>query len=155
MQSCRTKLPIGNKMRQEGTVCVCSIGRQWQRTQNWSPEEFFSLEFSDSGSHSVQGFIDQLTYFYGYTGIIGHSLEKKRTGDQQLSMLTSSCCLQTHLLNQKDKNRELSSDLVLMRGRTVEWTLQPQVCTRPPLALWLQTSCLLFPPASPGFSCTN
>lgn len=105
-------------MRQEGTVCVCSIGRQWQRTQNWSPEEFFSLEFSDSGSHSVQGFIDQVTYFYGYTGIIGHSSEKNPTGDQKVSMLTSSCCLQTHLLNEKDKNRELSSDLVLRRGQT-------------------------------------
>lgn len=56
MQSCGIKPLIGNKMREQETVCVCSIGRQWQRTQNWSPEEFF---------HCIQGFRNSLsTKFY-------------------------------------------------------------------------------------------
>lgn len=48
MQSCGIKLLIGNKMREQERVCICSTGRQWQRTQNWSPEEVFSLGFRKS-----------------------------------------------------------------------------------------------------------
>lgn len=105
-------------MSEQERVCVCSIGRQWQRTQNWSPGESFSLGFRHSASLSVQSFTDQATYFYGYTGIIDHSSGKNPTRDQQVSMLTSSCCLQSCLLNEREKNWELSSALVLMRGQT-------------------------------------